>query len=125
MMRRVVVTGLGIVSPLGCGVELAWKRLITGCSGLRWLGSEIVSDLPVKVGGTVQGKVDDPDGGLNPDASIPRKELKKMDRFIQMAMVAADEALLNAGWAPQTEPPRVSRRLFGYSKTASLSALAS
>jgi len=102
-MRRVVVTGIGIVSPLGCGVELAWKRLITGSSGLRWLDSEIANNLPVKVDGTVQGKVDDPDGGFNPDASIPRKDLKKMDRFIQMAMVAADEALLNAGWVPRTD----------------------
>lgn len=102
-MRRVVVTGLGIVSPLGCGTELAWKRLIKGESGLRKLDSEIVSDLPTKVGGTVQGKSADFEGGFDPEASIPNKELKKMDRFIQMAMVAADEALLNANWAPVDE----------------------
>ena len=103
MMRRVVVTGLGIVSPLGCGTELVWQRLIDGRSGLRVLGDEIVGDLPVKVGGTVQDRTADPEGGFAPEISIPSKELKKMDRFIQMAMVAAEEALADAGWAPQTD----------------------
>jgi 3-oxoacyl-[acyl-carrier-protein] synthase II len=106
MTRRVVVTGLGIVSPLGCGTELVWQRLIDGRSGLRQLGDEIVCDLPVKVGGTVQDKTFDAEGGFDPEASIPSKELKKMDRFIQMAMVAADEALADAGWAPQTDRQR-------------------
>ncbi|MEX3960434.1 beta-ketoacyl-ACP synthase II [Trinickia sp. EG282A] len=103
MTLRVVVTGLGIVSPLGCGAELVWQRLIDGRSGLRLLGDEIVGDLPVKVGGTVQEKTIDPEGGFDPEISIPSKELRKMDRFIQMAMVAADEALADAGWVPQTE----------------------
>ncbi|AHG65396.1 3-oxoacyl-[acyl-carrier-protein] synthase [Advenella mimigardefordensis DPN7] len=105
-MRRVVVTGLGIVSPLGCGTELAWKRLLAGGSGVRRLDDDIVSGLPVKVGGTVQGRDADREGGFCPEASIPSKELKKMDRFIQMAMVAADEALSNAGWAPESEYER-------------------
>lgn len=103
MMRRVVVTGLGIVSPLGCGTELVWQRLIDGRSGLRLLGDEMVGDLPAKVGGTVQDRTSDPEGGFDPEISASGKELKKMDRFIQMAMVAADEALANAGWAPQTD----------------------
>lgn len=103
MMRRVVVTGLGIVSPLGCGTELVWKRLIEGHSGLRLLGDEIVGELPAKVGGTVQDRTADPEGGFAPEISIPSKELKKMDRFIQMAMIAADEALADAGWVPQTD----------------------
>jgi 3-oxoacyl-[acyl-carrier-protein] synthase II len=103
MMRRVVVTGLGIVSPLGCGTELVWQRLIDGRSGLRLLGDEIVGDLPVKVGGTVQDRTTAPEGGFDPKISISSKEIKKMDRFIQMAMVAADEALADAGWAPQTD----------------------
>ncbi|PFH10052.1 3-oxoacyl-[acyl-carrier-protein] synthase II [Collimonas sp. PA-H2] len=106
MMRRVVVTGIGIVSPLGCGTELAWQRLIDGRSGLRLLGDEIVGDLPAKVGGTVQDRTTDPEGGFDPEISIPSRELKKMDRFIQMAMVAADEALADAGWAPQNDHQR-------------------
>jgi 3-oxoacyl-[acyl-carrier-protein] synthase II len=105
-MRRVVVTGLGIVSPLGCGTELVWRRLIDGRSGLRPLGEEIAGDLPARVGGTVQERSADPEGGFDPEISAPGKELKKMDRFIQMAMVAADEALAGAGWAPQTEHQR-------------------
>lgn len=105
-MRRVVVTGLGIVSPLGCGTELVWQRLIDGRSGLRLLGGEIVDDLPVKVGGTVQERTTDPEGGFDPEISIPNKDLKKMDRFIHLAMVAADEALADAGWAPQTDHQR-------------------
>jgi 3-oxoacyl-[acyl-carrier-protein] synthase II len=106
MMRRVVVTGLGIVSPLGCGVDLVWRRLIGGRSGLRPLTDDIAGELPAKVGGTVQDRAADPEGGFNPEVSTPNKELKKMDRFIQMAMVAADEALTHAGWSPQTEHER-------------------
>ena len=105
-MRRVVVTGLGIVSPLGCGTELVWQRLIDGRSGLRLLGDEIVGDIPAKVGATVQDRTTDPEGGFNPEISISSKDLKKMDRFIQMAMVAADEALADAGWAPQIDYQR-------------------
>ncbi|SAL35711.1 3-oxoacyl-ACP synthase [Caballeronia peredens] len=106
MTLRVVVTGIGIVSPLGCGTELVWKRLISGHSGLRLLSDDIVGDLPAKIGGTVQGKNDDPEGGFDPEISAPSKELRKMDRFIQMAMVAADEALSQARWTPQTEHQR-------------------
>lgn len=103
MVRRVVVTGMGMVSPLGCGVDLVWRRLVAGVSGLRLLSDDVVADLPAKVGGTVLGKDQDPEGGFSPESSIPPKELKKMDRFIQMAMVAADEALADANWSPQTE----------------------
>ncbi|MCW5257093.1 beta-ketoacyl-[acyl-carrier-protein] synthase II [Verminephrobacter aporrectodeae subsp. tuberculatae] len=106
MTRRVVVTGLGIVSPLGCGVELVWRRLIGGCSGLRLLADEIADDLPAKVGGIVQDRTTDPEGGFDPEISTSSKELKKMARFIQMAMVAADEALTDAGWIPQTNHDR-------------------
>lgn len=106
MMRRVVVTGLGIVSPLGCGTERVWQRLTVGRSGLRLLDDDIAGDLPAKVGATVPDRTADPEGGFDPEVSVPAKELKKMDRFIQMAMVAADEALAHAGWAPQTEQQR-------------------
>lgn len=102
-MRRVVVTGIGIVSPLGCGTELVWQRLVAGGSGLRLLADEIVAELPAKVGGTVQDQNQDPEGGFAPELTISPKELKKMDRFIQMAMVAADEALTSANWSAKTE----------------------
>jgi len=99
--RRVVVTGMGCVSPLGCGVERVWTRLVAGRSGLRRLAEDVASDLPVKVAGVVPSRAEDPDGGFDPLDSIAAKDLKKMDRFIQFALAAADEALTAAGWAPQ------------------------
>ena len=99
-MQRIVVTGLGCVSPLGCGVERVWRRLIEGRSGLRRLPDETARDLPVSVAGLVPAREEDAEGGFAPEPSIVAKDLKKMDRFIQFAMVAADEALSAAGWAP-------------------------
>jgi 3-oxoacyl-[acyl-carrier-protein] synthase II len=99
-MRRIVVTGLGAVSPLGCGVELIWSRLLSGRSGLRSLPATISADLAARVAGMVPDKADDPEGGFDPDAVVARKEQRKMDRFILFAMVAAAEAIAQAAWAP-------------------------
>jgi 3-oxoacyl-[acyl-carrier-protein] synthase II len=98
-MRRIVVTGLGAVSPLGCGVELIWSRLLSGRSGLRSLPATISADLSARVAGIVPEKGDDADG-FDPDVSVTRKEQRKMDRFILFAMVAAAEAIAQAAWAP-------------------------
>jgi 3-oxoacyl-[acyl-carrier-protein] synthase II len=99
-MRRIVVTGMGAVSPLGCGVELIWSRLLAGRSGLRSLPATIGADLTARVAGIVPDKADDADGGFDPDVVVTRKEQRKMDRFILFAMVAAAEAIAQAGWAP-------------------------
>ena len=99
-MRRIVVTGLGAVSPLGCGVELVWSRLLAGQSGLRALSEKISADLGARIAGLVPDKTDDADGGFDPDAVVARKDQRKMDRFILFAMVAAAEAIAQAGWAP-------------------------
>jgi 3-oxoacyl-[acyl-carrier-protein] synthase II len=99
-MRRIVVTGMGAVSPLGCGVELIWSRLLAGRSGLRSLPATIGADLMVRVAGIVPDKADDADGGFDPDVVVMRKEQRKMDRFILFTMVAAAEAIAQAGWAP-------------------------
>ena len=96
--RRVVVTGMGLVSPLGSGVEVVWERLLAGRSGLRNLPDEVVADLPAKVGGAVPTLADDPHAGFDPDRATPPKEQKKMDRFILFAMEAARQALEQAGW---------------------------
>jgi 3-oxoacyl-[acyl-carrier-protein] synthase II len=96
--RRVVVTGMGLVSPLGSGVEVVWERLLAGRSGLRNLPDEVVADLPAKVGGAVPTLADDPLAGFDPDRATPSKEQKKMDRFILFAMEAARQALEQAGW---------------------------
>lgn len=101
--RRIVVTGMGVVSPLGCGVETVWQRLLAGRSGLRLLPDAIVADLAGKVGGQVPDLVEDPQGGFDADAAVAPKDQKKMDRFILFAMAAAREALLHAGWAPQEQ----------------------
>ncbi|MGO4674150.1 beta-ketoacyl-ACP synthase II [Bosea sp. 2YAB26] len=105
-MRRVVVTGMGVVSPLGCGTELAWSRLLAGRSGLRRLPDSIVETLPAKVAGAVPTKVEDAEGGFDPDSAIAPKDQRKMDRFIQFALVAAKEALEQAGWAPTDDVQR-------------------
>ncbi|UWF47673.1 beta-ketoacyl-ACP synthase II [Pseudomonas sp. N3-W] len=96
--RRVVVTGMGLVSPLGSGVELVWQRLLAGRSGLRKLPDEVVADLPAKVGGPVPTMAEDAEAGFDPDLATPPKEQKKMDRFILFAMEAARQALEQAGW---------------------------
>lgn len=105
-MRRVVVTGMGVVSPLGCGTELAWSRLLAGRSGLRRLPDSIVETLPSKVAGAVPTKAEDAEGGFDPDSAIAPKDQRKMDRFIQFALVAAKEALEQAGWAPTDDVQR-------------------
>ncbi|WP_076866539.1 beta-ketoacyl-ACP synthase II [Bradyrhizobium mercantei] len=98
-MRRIVVTGLGTVSPLGCGTELVWSRLLAGQSGLRAL-PEWAASLPARVAGQVPDKADDAEGGFDPDLAAPRKDQKKMDRFILFALLAAAEAVAQAGWMP-------------------------
>ncbi|GLR63229.1 beta-ketoacyl-ACP synthase II [Marinospirillum insulare] len=100
---RIVITGMGIASPLGCGVELVWQRLLAGQSGLRRLPEETVAELTAKVGGLVPSLEEDPEGGLDPDQIATPKDQRKMDRFILLALAAAAEALVQAQWNPVTE----------------------
>jgi 3-oxoacyl-[acyl-carrier-protein] synthase II len=102
-MERIVVTGMGVVSPLGVGVDTAWKRLTGGGSGIRRLPDSEVEDLPAKVAGRVPGPADDPEGGFDPDRHLSPKDQKKMDRFIQFALAATAEAVDQAGWHPTEE----------------------
>ncbi|MBC3775848.1 beta-ketoacyl-ACP synthase II [Pseudomonas sp. SWRI99] len=98
--RRVVVTGMGLVSPLGSDVEIVWQRLLAGRSGLRNLPDAVVADLATRVGGSVPTVEEDAEAGFDPDRATPPKEQKKMDRFIMFAMEAARQALEQAGWQP-------------------------
>jgi len=100
--RRVVVTGMGIVSPLGLGVAHVWRRLVNGESGLTAIQAFDTKDLPAKVAGQVPSGVR-ADGGLDLNEWIPVKEQKKMDRFIQLAYAAAAEAVEDSGWVPANE----------------------
>lgn len=102
MNRRVVITGMGLVSPLGCNVELAWKRLLAGQSGVRTLDPLVGAGTGVAVAGRVPGLDEDAEAGWNPEAVIAAKELRRMDRFIAFALGAADQAIAQAQWSPQT-----------------------
>lgn len=105
-MRRIVVTGMGAVSPLGASVSSSWSRLLAGQSGIRRLPDEIVGELPAKVGGVVPTIAEDPEAGFDPDSVLPPKDQRKVDRFILFAMAAADEALKQAMWNPVSEEDR-------------------
>src|SRR5215472_7363941 len=98
-MRRVVITGLGMVTPLACGVEPTWRRLINADSGARRIESFDVSDLPAKIACQVP-RGDGSNGSFNPDHWMEPKEQRKVDDFIIFAMCAARQALDNAGWNP-------------------------
>jgi 3-oxoacyl-[acyl-carrier-protein] synthase II len=98
-MRRIVVTGMGAVSPLGCGVELSWRRLLAGQSGLRLLPEWSLA-LPARIAGLVRSKDEDGEGGFDPALAAPPKDQRKMDRFILFALLAAAEAIAQAQWAP-------------------------
>lgn len=99
-MRRIVVTGMGAVSPLGCGIELSWRRLLAGQSGLRPL-PEWAQTLPARIAGLVPEKADDADGGFDPSQAVAPKDQRKMDRFILFALLATAEAVAQARWTPQ------------------------
>ncbi|MBX4984240.1 beta-ketoacyl-ACP synthase II [Rhizobium lentis] len=105
-MDRIVVTGMGLVSPLGTGVEPAWKRLVDGASGLSVLSEDVVGELSAKIAGIVPGTIEDAEAGFDPDRYITPKDQKKMDRFIQFAMAATEEAVNQAGWMPTDEGKR-------------------
>jgi len=92
---------MGAVSPLGCGVEANWARLIAGKSGLRQLSDNVVGELSSKVAGVVPDLTEDAEAGFDPDRAAPRKDQKKMDRFILFALLAAEEAVKQAGWEPE------------------------
>jgi 3-oxoacyl-[acyl-carrier-protein] synthase II len=106
-MRRVVVTGLGMVSPLGVGVQNNWERLIKGESGLRAITSFDVSDLPAKVAGQVP-RGPTAEGLFTAEDHVPVKDQRKMDEFIVLAIAAAHEAIADSGWQPQTDEQRES-----------------
>jgi 3-oxoacyl-[acyl-carrier-protein] synthase II len=102
-MRRVVITGLGLVTPLGCGVELAWRRLTAGESGIRRIESFQVDDLPAKIAGLVPLEGD---GAFDAEAVLEPKDVRKNDRFILFGIAAAKEAVEDAGWRPEDELER-------------------
>lgn len=102
--RRVVVTGMGLVSPLGNNVENSWKRLLKGESGIGKIDLFDASELPCQIAGQVKCGEGVDEFDLN--KAIDQKDQKKIDRFIGFAIGAADEAIKNSGWNPQTDEER-------------------
>ncbi len=100
-MRRVAVTGLGMVTPLGCGVENTWRRLVAAESGISRVEKFDVSDLACKIAGQIP-RGDGANGTFNPDQWMEPKEQRKVDDFILYAMAAAQQALDDADWHPRT-----------------------
>src|ERR1700712_546111 len=98
-MRRVVITGIGMVTPLGCGVDITWSRLLAGESGARHVEKFDVSDLTAKIACTIP-RGDGTDGTYNPDQWMEPKEQRKVDEFIVYAMCAARQAIEDSGWKP-------------------------
>ncbi len=106
-MRRVVVTGLGMVTPLGCGVEATWKRLIGGESGAVKVETFDVSDLACRIACSIpRGPFTD--GLFDPDEWMDAKDQRKVDPFIVYAMAAARQALDDAGWHPATHEDQIA-----------------
>ncbi|MGE8318218.1 MAG: beta-ketoacyl-ACP synthase II [Comamonas sp.] len=102
MSRRVVITGLGLVSPLGCSVELAWQRLLAGQSGIRMLDAQTCEGIGTRIAGRVPGLDEDAEAGWNADAVVSPKEQRRMDRFSAFALGAAGQALAQARWQVET-----------------------
>jgi 3-oxoacyl-[acyl-carrier-protein] synthase II len=99
-MRRVVVTGLGMVTPLGCGVEPTWRRLLASESGVKAIDRFEVADIASQIAGQIP-RGDGTNGTFNPDQWMEPKEQRKVDDFILYAMCAAKLALDDAGWHPR------------------------
>lgn len=102
-MKRIVITGMGAVSPLGTGVELAWQHLLQGKSGISTLPDTLAEGSPVRFAGWIKPYETDPVSGLDIAQHINAKEMRRIDRFIQFALIAAEEAINQAGWRPKNE----------------------
>src|ERR1700753_3676014 len=101
-MRRVVVTGLGLVTPLPCGVEETWSRLLAGQSGASAITKFKTDDLPTRIACQVP-RGDGSDGTFNPDQWVDAKEQRRMDDFIIYGLAAAKQAVRDSGWTAQTD----------------------
>ncbi|MBA5724207.1 beta-ketoacyl-ACP synthase II [Candidatus Liberibacter sp.] len=107
-MRRVVVTGLGMLTPLGCGVESSWSRLVSGESGISRLEKDIcIEDLASKIAGIIPIG-DGSCGTFNPDDWLSLKERRKIDEFILYGIVASDMAVADSGWIPGADEEQIS-----------------
>ena len=101
-LRRVVITGVGLVTPLGANAEASWANLLRGDSGIKLVQNFDVTDLPAKIAGTISQSEDD-QHSFRPNDWLDLKEQRKIDRFILLGLVAATQAVNDSGWTPKTE----------------------
>ncbi|GHC21120.1 beta-ketoacyl-ACP synthase II [Aidingimonas halophila] len=106
MQSPLVITGMGMISPLGCGVKASWERLLAGRSGISPITRFDTADLPIKVAGSVPDIESDPGAGFDPDRVLDAKERRKLELFSLYAMAAAEEALSQADWFPTSDAER-------------------
>ncbi len=105
-MRRVVVTGLGLINSLGIGVEQNWRRVLKGESGIKKLEGFDEVDLPAKIGGQVPGG-DGSNGTFNSENWVPAKDQRRMDTFIIYGLAAAQQAVEDSGWVAETDDQQI------------------
>ncbi|MBI1250325.1 MAG: beta-ketoacyl-ACP synthase II [Alphaproteobacteria bacterium] len=111
-MRRVVITGVGLLTPLGAGREISWSRLLAGQSGANRIEHFKIDDLPCRIGCLIPrvdgrgGGGPDIEGSFDPDKTMSPKEQRRVDDFILYAMAAADEAIADCGYTPETNEQR-------------------
>ncbi len=123
MLRRVVVTGLGLVTPLGCGVEATWARLLEGKSGARRVSEFEVADITCQIAHFIpKGSL--ADGNFNADDWMEPKDQRKVDDFIIYAVAAADQALKDAGWKADTREKQINTGVLIGSGIGGLSGIA-
>ena len=129
-MRRVVITGMGLVTPLANGREASWKKLVAGESGLKTVDLFDTSDLACKIGGQVPwvsgrggGSKEDPNS-FDPEKTMSPKEQRRVDEFILYAMAAADEAIADSGWLPESYDDKIRTGVMIGSGIGGLKAIA-
>ena len=120
-MRRAVITGMGLVTPMGVGVGVNWERLLAGRSGARRIREFDTTDLRCKIACFVPG--DDEDGGFRDDDWVPAAERRKLDRFIVLGLAAAQQAVEDSGWSADDEESRVRTGVLVGSGIGGLSAI--
>ncbi len=98
---RIVITGMGLVTPLGCGTDTVWQRLLSGRSGIRRIDRYDISEEPVTIAGQVPTLAEDSEAGLDTDVVGSTKELRRLGLFTVYAMAAAQEAVRQANWYPE------------------------
>jgi 3-oxoacyl-[acyl-carrier-protein] synthase II len=108
MNSPIVITGMGIISPLGCGVKPVWKRLLAGTSGVDLINRFDLDDVPIKIAGLVPDSKQDSEAGFDSANVVPPKDLKKLDLFTVYAFAAAQEALEQANWFPESQTDQLS-----------------